>query len=587
MAPPPHHIKSFKHPYNSHKCQKLVTQALNARRMPSETKLSHSQLISLLLMLEPSDLLYRDFIAVANSFRSFPGAPYPNSAPHSVGLHTCCRWETSDISKTPIWLLDYSLSCLSGREYVFDSFPLCELGHASDHAYLIDRFLNHHVDPLLRRASPHNDHQHLEEYVAVHRKSLETTTRTVILYIPSCNIFFSVFSPMSSNRIDDLQQPMWSPLPSSWLRIRWADGQVAKGGFLSSIVQVYRIASRNSLHSKRYYQAHHLPDGKIWIPPDFVTNPLLCRAYPAKLQLQERRNAYHDLLLKSNTNRSLCKRTVPGLLYRNISTSPNILHLKLPTWPLDREINLRVVSHEHMSNIQAESTIRICRLDLSGHTWFEKHAKSLQRRLVTNKSHSVRNDNFSLGHMFAAGRHVHNGAITLYNRTYELNHRRELRQFMIEFRRLLDLHYPLQLASLNAQMRAFEEIPPPEMGGASGIVPSLNISLDLANEPHYDTNNLGIGIGVWLEEKPGNAKNWKFILPNLLVKYEGSTYDGLVVELCHGSLIQWDGGSIRHCTSVTDCGPPSNHMYGFHITKNYTSLKQYQEICLQSPPTRL
>ncbi len=180
--------------------------------------------------------------------------------------------------------------------------------------------------------------------------------------------------------------------------------------------------------------------------------------------------------------------------------------------------------------------------------------------------------------MFAAGRHVHNGDITLYNRTYELNEKRELRQFMIEFRRLLDLHYPLELACLQAQMRAFGEFPPPEMGGASGIVPSLNISLDLGNEPHYDTNDLGIGLSVWLEDIPGIAKNWKFVVPNLMVKFEGASYEGLVVELCHGALIQWDGGSICHCTSVTDCGLPSNHVYGFHVTNNYPSLKQYQDI---------
>jgi hypothetical protein len=180
--------------------------------------------------------------------------------------------------------------------------------------------------------------------------------------------------------------------------------------------------------------------------------------------------------------------------------------------------------------------------------------------------------------MFAVGRHVHNGDITLYSRTYELDQRRELRQFMIEFRSLLDLHYPLELACLYSQMRAFGEIPPPEMGGAAGIVPSLNISLDLGNEPHYDTNDLGIGLSIWLEDIPGSAKNWKFVVPNLTVKFEGASYEGLVIKLCHGALVQWDGGCIRHCTSVTDCGPPTNHVYGFHITNNYPSLKQYRDI---------
>ena len=120
------------------------------------------------------------------------------------------------------------------------------------------------------------------------------------------------------------------------------------------------------------------------------------------------------------------------------------------------------------------------------------------------------------------------------------------------------------------------------MGGAFGIVPSINISLDLANEPHYDTNDLGLGPSIWLEDCPGTAKNWKFVLPNLVVQFEGASYNGVVVKLCHGALIQWDGTSIRHCTTVTDGGSPSNHVYGFHITNNFPSLKQYQEICLRS-----
>jgi hypothetical protein len=537
-----------------------------------------------MLMLEPSDVLYHDFISVANSFRPYPGAPYPDTAPASVGLHACRRWQSSVISKTPVWLLDYALSQLSGRHYVFDPFSSLELGRASNHAYLIEGMLNHDVDPILRQMASYNRHQRLEEFVAIHRhrKPLDSTLRTVLLYIPSCSNFFSVFSPMIHNQIDGLVRPMWTPLPSSWLRLRRSDGQPAKGGFLSSIEKVYCISTLQAPQSTIYHHAHHVPDCDILIPPDFVSNPILSRSYPTTLDLAERRLAYHELLLKSSTYRSLCKRTVPGLLYVNIPSSQNILHLKLSTWPKDREINLRVVSHVHLSDIEEESTIRIRRLDLTQHTWFERHAKSLQKRLVANKSHSVRNDQFSEGYMFAAGRHVHNGEITLYNRTFELNQRRELRQFMIEFRRLLDLHYPLELACLNAQMRSFGEIPPPEMGGTTGIVPSMNISMDLGNEPHYDTNDLGLGLSVWLEDIPGTAKNWNFVLPNLLIKFEGATYDGLVVELCHGAYIQWDGGSIRHCTSVTDCGSPLNHVYGFHVTNNFPSLKQYQEIHLKT-----
>jgi hypothetical protein len=158
-----------------------------------------------MLMVEPSDILCHNFIAVANSFGHSPGTPFPDSAPSNICLHACQRWESSVISKTPVWLLDYSLSRLSGHEYVFDPFPLDDLGRASNHEYLIDGLINHHVGPLLHQSGSHNHHKPLEEHVAIHQKSLQTTLRTVILYIPSCNIFFSVFSPTISNQIDDLE----------------------------------------------------------------------------------------------------------------------------------------------------------------------------------------------------------------------------------------------------------------------------------------------------------------------------------------------------------------------------------------------
>jgi hypothetical protein len=124
---------------------------------------------------------------------------------------------------------------------------------------------------------------------------------------------------------------MWTPLPSSWLHICRQDGQVAKGGFLSSIENVYCIATSNSLRSKQYYQMHHVPDVEIRIPPGFVTNQRFSHAYSQNLQLPEHQITYHKLLLKLSTYHALCKCTVSGLLYRNIIPTPNILHLKFST----------------------------------------------------------------------------------------------------------------------------------------------------------------------------------------------------------------------------------------------------------------
>ncbi len=83
------------------------------------------------------------------------------------------------------------------------------------------------------------------------------------------------------------------------------------------------------------------------------------------------------------------------------------------------------------------------------------------------------------------------------------------------------------------------------------------LSVNLGNSAHYDVNDSSISVGVWVEEKPGQSKNWYFILPN--VSYKGS--QGVVIKLHHGAIISWDGRSIYHCTSSTDVGF-DNKVYG-------------------------
>ena len=83
------------------------------------------------------------------------------------------------------------------------------------------------------------------------------------------------------------------------------------------------------------------------------------------------------------------------------------------------------------------------------------------------------------------------------------------------------------------------------------------LSVDLANAPHYDTNDVSKSVAVWVEEKPGQAENWYFVFPN--IRLDGK--DGVLVRLRHGTTISWDGRKIFHCTSRTDPGP-GNKVYG-------------------------
>ena len=104
---------------------------------------------------------------------------------------------------------------------------------------------------------------------------------------------------------------------------------------------------------------------------------------------------------------------------------------------------------------------------------------------------------------------------------------------------------------------------------------SVDTSSGLANSSHYDTGDATPGFSPFLEEVPGKASNWYFILPNVYGTLpDGSgSFNGIAIKLRHGTAISWDGRLIRHCTSVArpdgpkgslagSGGKQTNHLYG-------------------------
>ena len=85
----------------------------------------------------------------------------------------------------------------------------------------------------------------------------------------------------------------------------------------------------------------------------------------------------------------------------------------------------------------------------------------------------------------------------------------------------------------------------------------LMVSVNLGNSPHYDIGDTSRSVAIWVEEKPGQAENWFFVLPN--VSLAGS--QGVVIKLAHGVVISWDGTSIFHCSSNPKPGA-GNKVYG-------------------------
>jgi hypothetical protein len=64
---------------------------------------------------------------------------------------------------------------------------------------------------------------------------------------------------------------------------------------------------------------------------------------------------------------------------------------------------------------------------------------------------------------------------------------------------------------------------------------SMDVSKDLGNEPHFDVNDAGPGISIWLMDNPKKEnEDWYFILQNCSVN--GS--QGVAIKLHHGIMIE-------------------------------------------------
>ncbi|KAI2498771.1 hypothetical protein MHU86_15727 [Fragilaria crotonensis] len=84
---------------------------------------------------------------------------------------------------------------------------------------------------------------------------------------------------------------------------------------------------------------------------------------------------------------------------------------------------------------------------------------------------------------------------------------------------------------------------------------SVDMSVNLGNASHFDCGDASQGFAVWTETIPGAAKNWFFLMPNVVgVDGNGNRFLGLAVKLSHGVAISWDGRVLRHCTSLHTTG---------------------------------
>jgi hypothetical protein len=203
------------------------------------------------------------------------------------------------------------------------------------------------------------------------------------------------------------------------------------------------------------------------------------------------------------------------------------------------------------------------------------------------KSAGVRQNEGMHGQMFPIGEHWYNEAKEWkeYAATGKLRRLLErgghdmetLQDFMMNYRMLMAECQPAVLQSMNQNAQHYGVKNSEIMAGRKGVTPSLMITKDLANPPHYDPLDLGPSFCIWTEKDECGSKNWNFVFPQLVIKVDDVTYEGLIIRLTHGCYIQWDG-RLRHCTTLTEQeSNVNNAVYGWYVGNNHRSLKFYDD----------
>jgi hypothetical protein len=167
--------------------------------------------------------------------------------------------------------------------------------------------------------------------------------------------------------------------------------------------------------------------------------------------------------------------------------------------------------------------------------------------------------------MHPIGRRVLLDGVTLSEYATQSNMNKHLvSDFVTSMARMYSFYFPDVLSVIQDVEADSSALPCKAMAGKASGGPgdgaggirfrvgfSIDMSVDIANATHYDVGVCSQGISVWLEEMPGLATGWYFVMPNMYCCIDGRMYNGIAIRLCHGTAISWDGRVVKHDTSVS------------------------------------
>jgi hypothetical protein len=313
--------------WNTLEKKRRTTGGINSVRGESRVRPSHKQLLTLISHSDVPDRA--EFVRHAlelrvttleggNGIQTYPSRPPPqlagylNEISHSIG-------------KTPAWVVAATLDMVS--ESSLRVAETTQLALATTGAYLIEGIINEHGTSELDGV--HMRHEYDTQMVSSQparqvvdifhmgkghkRKHWQTT---FILYVPQGGVFYTLFA-RNTNYPETL-----APLPATYLRISRNGNLLSKGGFLSKILQVHTIMTKQE-RNVQVWKCFNIPDEMTrcvpdcWLTKQGVVDSTMTKEWH-KLNPEERRKKWKERLQKSTTTKALCKQNVRACVFKNM-----------------------------------------------------------------------------------------------------------------------------------------------------------------------------------------------------------------------------------------------------------------------------
>jgi transposase len=286
------------------------------------------------------------------------------------------------------------------------------------------------------------------------------------------------------------------------------------------------------------------------LPPDIIAGMEYASA-------DEARRRYKVVQVNSMRKRN---QSVPGALYRNMIEGYFLVLDHAVIGDFDIHVTYSPQSASKSTTVTTVVRVRSARDDSN----YLRALLLVDTQLKGNR-HVVRQGHGDIGTMWQLG--IKNRGIKekkLYKATEssacnDIPLLPMMNTFMSSFFRTA---FPIEFSEIQAGNK---DIGINDYVGGDGSLQTFSISCDLGNASHIDCGDESVGISTWVEEKPGTAKNWFFILPNTTLMDDPSK--AVVIKLSHGLSIGWNGKVLHHCTSLTDTGE-MNHVYGNFTSKS-------------------